>query len=98
MDYHIDWIQGSLVLAHPDQYAGPLIYNPDRVVKGTQEDVDLLIAFRDADDMFNLILVEAKGYSSWNNKQMTSKIGRRKRCLVIVEKNTEMSNLILVDI
>ena len=45
MDYHLDWIYASLVLASLDGQA-MVFPNTDRSVTGTQEDVDFLIAYR----------------------------------------------------
>ena len=78
MDYHLDWIAASL-RAHrnPDPTDEPYS-NSDKVVTGTQQDIDLLIAFK-AGEVYHLILVEAKGYSYWNNKQLLAKAQRLKK-------------------
>ena len=76
MDYHLDWLQaalyhskcGKLEFSNKDE-------NKDEVIEGTQEDVDLLVAFK-ARETFHLILVEAKAYFDWNNKQLLSKAKR----------------------
>ena len=78
MDYHLDWLQAALILAHTSQDEKSKFCNEGKegqIIKGTQEDVDLLVAFK-AGETFHLILVEAKAYSSWTNKQLSSKAKR----------------------
>lgn len=75
MDYHLDWIAASLrAYCEPDP-TKESYSNEGRVVTGTQQDVDLLIAFREGED-YHLILVEAKGYSYWDNEQLLAKAKR----------------------
>jgi hypothetical protein len=74
MDYHLDWLYASLVLASGGQPDG-LRPNIDRLVKGTQEDIDLLVAYETADDC-HILLLEAKGVTGWTNKQMKHKADR----------------------
>ena len=65
-------------LAHTSQDEKSKFCNEDKegqIIKGTQEDVDLLVAFK-AGETFHLILVEAKAYSGWTNKQLLSKAKR----------------------
>jgi hypothetical protein len=80
-DYHISWIAGALALCCRDKGVFGPWPNPPRdisrqpkqrkIAEGNQEDVDLLIAF-DA----NLIIIEAKGYGSWDDEQLRSKLAR----------------------
>ncbi len=82
-EYHLNWIHASLVLSHySDEKTRVEILNAKGAIKSNQEDVDLLIAFS-KDDLYHLILIEAKGYSAegfnhWKAypNQMKSK-GRR---------------------
>ncbi len=81
MDYHLDWLQAALIFAHAKQDGNSPFPNEGkegRVIEGTQEDIDLLVAFK-AGDQFHLILVEAKAYSGWTNKQLSSKATRLRR-------------------
>jgi len=71
IDYHIDWLYASLNLAKDDDIT-KVYPNKNSVIKGQQEDVDWLIAFKIQSE-YHLILVEAKGVTGWTNKQMTSK-------------------------
>lgn len=72
-DYHLDWLHAVLSSAPTfeiNQSQSPRL-NDTRYIKGTQEDIDLLIAFDQTG-----ILVEAKLDTSWSNKQMTRKAER----------------------
>jgi hypothetical protein len=79
-DYHIDCLAGALALfvkgeeGSRENLSG-LSGLPEReyrwLVEGNQEDLDLVIVTER-----NLILIEAKAYSGWLNKQMKSKLER----------------------
>lgn len=73
MDYHLDWIWASLIFAFTDKKN--IISNDSKIIKGNQEDIDFLIAFQDG-NIYHVILIEAKGVTSWDNKQMKSKAER----------------------
>ncbi len=75
MDYHLDWIAASLWAYQKPDPTSESFPNPDRVVTGTQQDTDLMIAFKSGES-YHLILVEAKGYGPWSNKQMSEKAER----------------------
>lgn len=78
IDYHIDWLFGALVLdstADIDWTApleNPIVSDTGeptlRLIRGTHEDFDLIIAFDRT-----IILIEAKGVTSWGNAQVKSK-------------------------
>jgi hypothetical protein len=76
MDYHLDWIYAALYLAlyKPDTEA-PITQPPGNWLNSNQEDTDLLVAFDDSTGC-HLVLVEAKGHTSWENEQMASKRDR----------------------
>lgn len=76
MDYHLDWLVGALQLYH-DGHFDPdrALANTPNLVLGNQEDIDLLIAFDQT-----LIMIEAKGDSSWDTKQLHSKVARLEAC------------------
>ena len=79
MDYHLDWIAASLRAHREPGYLDTVFPNPgQRVVTGTQRDIDLLIAFKTGDD-YHLILLEAKGDEAWNNDQLAAKSKRLKK-------------------
>ena len=71
MDYHLDWIYASLKY----NKEGKDIYPKDDIISATQEDVDLIICFYES-GYYHLILIEAKGETSWTNKQFKSKAER----------------------
>ena len=82
MDYHLDWIGMALRLspptnrrrARPDPFPLKRIAN-DGLVSGTQQDVDLLVAFPD-DATMHLVMIEAKGDTDWSNNQLDEKAER----------------------
>ena len=70
MDFHLDWLACALL-------GGAQIGEPQSLLfpgwkLGTQEDVDLIVAW-DVGEITHLLLVEAKGVTSHSNKQVTSK-------------------------
>lgn len=72
MDYHLDWLQVALFLAQTAADEAAVHCNTERLVRGTQEDVDLIVAFAEAGAV-HLLLLEAKAETGWTNKQMRSK-------------------------
>jgi len=74
MDYHLDWIYASAFLAATGD-TNTVHPNKDGLVSGSQEDMDLVVAFS-AGKTAHLIMVEAKGVTAWTNKQATSKARR----------------------
>lgn len=84
MDYHLNWVHASLVLACADEAERIDRLNTE-AVEQNQEDVDLLVAFKDAGGDYHLIFIEAKGYntdgmsdglSDIDKDQLESKAGR----------------------
>ncbi|MDP3227863.1 MAG: hypothetical protein Q8N13_07780 [Acidovorax sp.] len=71
IDYHIDWLVGALALFVDDAVVSKPQDNSKNLVKGNQEDIDLVVAFGNT-----LILIEAKGDTSWSNVQLNSKLPR----------------------
>ena len=79
MDYHLDWIAAAIRQVMDSGSDGPFQNEESggrNLVTGSQEDIDFLVAFEDASGIHNLILLEVKGYTSWDNKQMLSKAKR----------------------
>lgn len=78
VDYHIDWLFGALTLDRLGHAADTCVRNPvsskaseaapGRLIRGTQEDLDLILAFDRT-----IILTKTKGVTSWGNKQLASK-------------------------
>ncbi len=75
MDYHLDWIYASLILTkdNNDEKKYKIEKN---CIKATQEDVDFIIAFLDYSRQTHIIMIEAKGDTSFTNKQIISKAKR----------------------
>ena len=71
IDYHLDWLIGALHLVDRGRDDDTVRKNADGLVAGNQEDFDLIVAFDKT-----LILIEAKGVTSWRNGQIDSKIKR----------------------
>ena len=75
MDYHLDWLTAALS-AYECGDVGRIFDNPlQQVIKGNQEDTDLLVAFEGSGDR-HVVLIEAKGATGWTNAQMQSKASR----------------------
>lgn len=75
MDYHFNSLSAAL-WAHERGDIKGVFENPQqRLVRGNQEDIDLLVGFKEG-GQYHLVLVEAKGVGSWENKQMLSKADR----------------------
>ncbi len=84
MDYHLDWVAMALRLAadgperaRHDRLPLCCIVN-DGLVSGTQQDVDLLVAFPDGPTT-HLVMIEAKGDTDWTNDQLEEKARRLDR-------------------
>lgn len=91
MDFHLDWIYASLFLTGKNQSKEQVFNMPeeDGLINGSQEDVDLLIAFPDKvnpEKKSHLILIEAKFDTPWSESQAASK---KKRLESIFGENNE---------
>lgn len=78
MDYHLDWLYAALQDPTDNQPQA----NPDlgqelggKMIRASQEDIDFLIAF-EKDEVTHVILLEAKAYTSWSQKQINDKTAR----------------------
>ena len=95
MDYHLNWVHASLVLAHYGEVGeqgeitlsdekGISLLHKEGAIKSNQQDVDLLVAFRSGEN-YHLIFVEAKGYDTDGladfdgDNQLGAKAGRFKK-------------------
>lgn len=77
MDYHLEWLYASLYLTFNAENSHIFI-NTDDLIKGNQEDIDLVIVFLE-DASCHIILIEAKGVTGWTNKQANSKAIRLRK-------------------
>ncbi len=64
MDYHLNWVHASLVLAYYKNEAERIDRLNTEAIEQNPEDVDLLVAFKDAAGTHHLIFIEAKGYNT----------------------------------
>ena len=71
-DYHIEWLAGALLTFMKGDSAPTK--RDSELIKGDQEDIDLVIAAGD-----DLILIEAKAYGYFGSEQYGSKMGRLER-------------------
>jgi hypothetical protein len=78
MDYHLNWIFAAMSLSFCKPVRDNIYDNKDGTVDGTQEDIDLLIAFDDNSGLTQLIMLEAKGVGAYDNDQLAHKMGRFK--------------------
>jgi len=78
MDYHLNWIFVAAALAFDNPVKDNIFDNGGRIVDGTQEDVDLLVAFEDKSSMNHVIMLEAKGFTAFSNRQFKHKMERIK--------------------
>lgn len=74
MDFHLDWLYAGLRLYAGDRL-GEAYSNDTGIIKGQQEDLDLLVGYRNG-TTYHILIIEAKGVTSWTNKQMNSKAAR----------------------
>jgi hypothetical protein len=74
MDYHLDWLHAAMVIGNGGAENVPH-QNVEAGIQGSQEDVDLMIAF-DCDYMTHVLLLEAKAETGWTNEQMSVKATR----------------------
>lgn len=82
MDYHLNWIYAALVLSSERDnrkvHRNPGIVPGDTkaaVITGNQEDIDLIVAFEEQ-GLSHLVMIEAKGVTSWSPKQLSHKAKR----------------------
>lgn len=93
LDYHFDWLHAALCCApnyRPElgvERANELDASGRKKIRGTQEDVDFIIAFDRT-----IILVEAKGVTGWTNGQMESKTQR----LIDLSYDSKQTDIFLV--
>jgi hypothetical protein len=78
-DYHLNWIFAAAALTFGQPVHDHIYDNRDGTVDGTQEDVDLLVAFEDDSGLNHLIMLEAKGVGAYDNKQFAHKMKRLTR-------------------
>lgn len=80
MDYHLDWIHVALERTSNSKISLKKPFkSPCLRINRSQQDIDLLVAFNSTVNekvLTNLVLIEAKAYTGWNNKQLRLKVAR----------------------
>lgn len=75
MDYTMDWLYAAVRTTLEGVNSSPQLWPAGGELTASQEDIDLLIAWEDQQGP-HLVLVEAKGFTGWSNRQMSSKAAR----------------------
>jgi hypothetical protein len=76
MDYTLDWLfAATRWTLDPDTCKHPQPWPDHRALAASPEDVDLVVAWEDRERP-HVVLLEAKGFTGWSNKQMASKAAR----------------------
>ncbi len=81
MDYHLDWIYASLFLT-TTQEQPPYRLRSDKKISGTQQDIDLLIAY-ESDGICHVVMLEAKGALPFGSKEEEALKSKVERLVVI---------------
>ncbi|WP_130014794.1 hypothetical protein [Serinicoccus sediminis] len=78
MDYTLDWLYAATVICQGADPLSTLQQWPvnQLLLRASIEDIDLLIAWEDRHQHRHTVLVEAKAFTGWTNKQMQGKIDR----------------------
>ena len=76
-DFHFDWLAGALLTFMRGETLKRQ-ENPHNLIMGNQEDLDLVVVAHDPSGAtpHHLILIEAKAYGCFTNKQWESKVAR----------------------
>lgn len=82
MDYHIEWIFGAINKMDQIHRASTAIINHDELISGSIIDFDFVISFDN-----NIILIEAKGVTSWNRSQFHKKLEKMEKIISIQKQN-----------
>jgi hypothetical protein len=78
MDYTLDWLYAATVICQGKDPLTTFQQWPVNhlLLRASIEDIDLLIAWEDRHRHRHTVLVEAKGFTGWTNKQVQGKIDR----------------------
>ncbi len=69
IDYHFDWLAGAMCCLGGKKDV--TLQQAGKLIAGNQEDVDLIVAFKNT-----IILIEAKADTGWSESQRNSKLDR----------------------
>jgi hypothetical protein len=93
MDYHLDWVLAALTQFYGQPQENAIHDNNHKLIKGTQEDVDLILVFS-VSGKNHIVLFEAKGFTSWSNEQLNKKEKRLGNIFNYIEAhNVNCTNL-----
>lgn len=79
IDYHLDWVYAALCIHKGDWTVdgGSPYPRPDgSELTANQEDIDAIVAWTAPKGTAHIVLIEAKAYTGWTNKQLQSKADR----------------------
>ena len=85
IDFHLDWLAASVAVYRNHLSESEFLRktfpndSDNKVVTGSIEDIDLLVAFKTQEGKYHVVLIEAKAYGGWDNDQLVSKAKRLKR-------------------
>lgn len=79
MDYHLNWIFAAVADAFRNPVRDHMHENKCKMIDGTQEDVDLLVAFENDLNLYHLIMLEAKAFTPFSNSQFKHKADRLRK-------------------
>ncbi|MFI5330067.1 MAG: hypothetical protein ACHQ2F_03390 [Desulfobaccales bacterium] len=80
MDYHIDWLYGALQWYISDRKEGDMEKNEqnEKLIKGNQQDIDLLLAIDEHSKRYHIVMIEAKVAMPFSKSQIEEKFSRIK--------------------
>ncbi len=97
MDYHLDWVHASLLVATGRLTPGDIAtIHPDNDQSGKIEDADLLVVLSKADGTLVLVLIEAKGVISFSKSQIESKAKHLEKLRPPADKESEWLTTIVL--
>jgi hypothetical protein len=98
MDYHLEWINASLLLATGalNIKGGDKPNRREGVLEARVEDVDLMVVMEKSDGTLMLVLIEAKGITSFGEGQLNSKADRLKEIRTSVGADGEWLETVML--
>lgn len=94
IDYHLDWLAAALMRfaseTPPYERDPSCPYASNGLVTGTQEDVDLIVAFETT-----VVLIEAKGDTAWSTEQFARKRRRIEAIRAIAVEGVRLHHVLL---
>lgn len=101
MDYHIEWLNASLLLASGELNVKgdgkPELRVGDHAALAARiEDVDLMVVLEKSNGSLVLVLIEAKGITPFGNRQFASKVARLAEVQASVGANCEWLETVML--